>query len=332
VDGTQSGDTRPDIATRRATHAASAGPTPPVGVLSATVTPLHGGPSGDVTADAHQALARAHRYLDRCKLAANTVRAYRRQGAAYVTWLEEHADDHGDAFADVVGAEAAVTAWRRHLVHEQKASPSTINQALAAITLLYEHHAGLRIHIKRARVPRPGQPDALTPKQQSRVERAADRRGTRDAAIVAVLLYTGARVEECAALDALDIAITARTGEMVLRGKGDEVRTVPIPAPARQRLTAWLNGRGTGPGPLWTGQRGPLTASGITQAVLAIGEDAGIHGLRPHRLRHSYGTRLQARGIASDASFGRFGDRDPVRDLGFRTGRPARWRRGRHAL
>jgi integrase len=42
---------------------------------------------------------------------------------------------------------------------------------------------------------------------------------------------------------------------------------------------------------MWAGQRGPLTDSGITQVVLAIGEDAGIPGLRPHRLRHTYATR-----------------------------------------
>ena len=36
-----------------------------------------------------------------------------------------------------------------------------------------------------------------------------------------------------------------------------------------------------------------LTISGITQVVLAVGEDAGIAGLRPHRLRHAYATRLQ---------------------------------------
>jgi integrase/recombinase XerC len=47
---------------------------------------------------------------------------------------------------------------------------------------------------------------------------------------------------------------------------------------------------------LWTGQRGPLSISGITQAVLAVGEDAGIPGLRPHRLRHTYGTRLRQGG------------------------------------
>ncbi|HKT03480.1 MAG TPA: tyrosine-type recombinase/integrase [Rugosimonospora sp.] len=234
-------------------------------------------------------------YLDRCKLAANTVRAYRRQCRAYVDWLGQHAGEHPDAFVDLVGAEAAVTAWRRHLL-TAKASPAAVNQALAAVSLLYEHGAGLRVQVKRARVPRPGEPDALTPAQQGAVERAATRRGERDAAIVAVLLYAGARVEECARLDVEDVAITERTGVVRLHGKGDEVREVPLPVVARKRISAWIRQRGTGLGRLFTGQRGPLSVSGITQVVLAVGADAKLAGLRPHRLRHSYATRLRQGG------------------------------------
>ncbi|MEH1124773.1 tyrosine-type recombinase/integrase [Micromonospora sp. CPCC 206061] len=261
--------------------------------MTADVLPLH--PRADTTAAAGQALAAVERYLDRCKLAANTVKAYRRQCTAYVTWLGRHTDAHPDAFADVVGAEAAVTAWRRHLLRA-KASPAKVNQALAAVTLMYDHAAGLRIDVKRAQVPRPGEPDALTRHQQGAVERAAARRGERDAAIVDVLLYAGARVEECARLDLEDVAITARTGKIRLHGKGDEVRWVPLPAIARERISAWIRLRSNQPGPLWTGQRGPLTISGITQVVLAVGDAAGIPGLRPHRLRHTYATRLRQGG------------------------------------
>jgi integrase len=234
------------------------------------------------------------RYLDRCSLAEHTIRAYRRQCAAYVAWLGEHAGEHPDAVRDPVGAEAAVTAWRRHLLHRRQ-RPATVNQALAAVTLLYEH-AGLRVQVKRVRVPRPGEPDALTPAQQGAVERAAIRRGVRDAAVIAVLLYTGARAAECARLDVEDVAITARTGTVRLHGKGDEVRHVPIPAPARQRIATWLRERGGEAGPLWTGQRGRLTVSGITQLVVTVGQAAGIQGLRPHRLRHTYATRLRQGG------------------------------------
>ncbi|WP_188188022.1 tyrosine-type recombinase/integrase [Nonomuraea sp. SYSU D8015] len=260
--------------------------------MGASVIPLH--PTPDTTTASRDALAALHRHLDRCKLSANTVKAYKRQSRAYVDWLAGPEADHDDAFADVVGAEAAVTTWRRHLI-ASKASAASINQALAAVTLLYAQ-TGIRIDVKRVRIPKPGEPPALTRAEQGRVERAAARRGARDRAIITTMLYAGARVEECGRLDYADLTLTARTGSLRLHGKGDEVRTVPLPPVAREHLAAWLDERGTADGPLWTGQRGRLTDSGITQVVLAVGEDAGIPGLRPHRLRHTYATRLREGG------------------------------------
>jgi hypothetical protein len=124
--------------------------------VTAPVVPLR--PSGDGAAAAREALAAVHRHLDRCKLSASTVKAYKRQTAAYVAWLDGHAAAHGDAFADLVGAEGAVTAWRRHMI-TARSSPSKVNQALAAVTLMYQQ-AGIRIAVKRARIPRPGEPAA----------------------------------------------------------------------------------------------------------------------------------------------------------------------------
>jgi site-specific recombinase XerC len=81
--------------------------------------------------------------------------------------------------------------------------------------------------------------------------------------------------------DADDFAITARTGEIRLHGKGDEVRSVPLSRRARELVPAWLDVRGRHPGPIWTGQRGPLTISGITQVVLATGADAASRTCDP---------------------------------------------------
>ncbi|MCO5974845.1 hypothetical protein [Actinoallomurus soli] len=53
-------------------------------------------------------------------------------------------------------------------------------------------------------MPKPGEPDALTVQQQGAVERGAAHRGSRDAAIVAVLLYAGAQVEEYGRLELED--------------------------------------------------------------------------------------------------------------------------------
>ncbi|WP_406314574.1 tyrosine-type recombinase/integrase [Streptosporangium sp. NBC_01639] len=175
------------------------------------------------------------------------------------------------------------------------------------MTLLYEHGPGLRLAIKRARVPKPGAPEALTRAQENAVRRAADRRGPRDAALIAVLLGAGARAEEAQRLTVADVPITARSGTARLHGKGDEVRTVPLPLPARERLAAWLLARAellvarpalaeaVGEG-LWTGQRGRLTVDGVTDVVRAVGTAAGLPRLRPHRLRHTYATRLREAG------------------------------------
>jgi hypothetical protein len=90
----------------------------------------------------------------------------------------------GAVYAAGVFALGASWPWRRHLLGAAKAGSSTVNQALAAVTLLYEHGHRLKIRVKRARVPKPGAPDALTPDAEGAVRRAADRRGVRDAAIV----------------------------------------------------------------------------------------------------------------------------------------------------
>jgi hypothetical protein len=81
-----------------------------------------------------------------------------------------------------------------------RSSPSTVNQALAAVTLMYEQ-VGLRIAVNRVRIPRPGAPGALTRHEEAALRRAASRKGPRDSAIIAVLLDAGARAEECVRLD-----------------------------------------------------------------------------------------------------------------------------------
>lgn len=247
------------------------------------------------------AVSALDRHLDRCMLSAHTVKAYRRQARAFVDWLGQHIAEHDDAFHDTVGAEAAVTGWRWFLLHAGR-SAATVNQALSAVSLLFQVGANLKIAVKMVTMPPLGQPQAFDKAQQAAIERESIRRGPRDAAIVAILLYTGLRAEECAGLRYESLAITAKTGTLRVVGKGAQPREIPIPKTARERLNAWLGVRGRAPGPLWLGQRGPLTTSGITQMVAAIYRTLGLADTGsseekgPHRLRHTYATRLRQNG------------------------------------
>lgn len=242
---------------------------------------------------AADALAALDRHLGRCKLADNTAAAYRRQARAYVEWLSGR--PHPDAFADDIGAEGAVTAWRRELL-AGGAKPSSVNQALAAVSLMYEKGCRIRIKVKRARVGRAGAPKALTRAEEAALRRAAKRRGTRDAAIVELMLGCGARVEEAARLAVDDVAITARTGTVRLFGKGDEVREVPLDKPGREAVQEWLLEHPGGRA-LWVGRRGPLTRSGLIQATRTVALAAGLAGFHPHQLRHTFATRQREEGV-----------------------------------
>jgi site-specific recombinase XerD len=130
----------------------------------------------------------------------------------------------------------------------------------------------------------------------------------RDAAIIAVLLATGIRVSELAAIrccrdgpDRSDVDLEAR--EIKVRGKGGRGRTVRIGHEAARRLDRYLRARAGHElayrPELWLGvnNRGPLDRSGIYQLVVRRGEECGVR-LHPHRFRHHFSHAWLERGGA----------------------------------
>lgn len=123
-------------------------------------------------------------------------------------------------------------------------------------------------------------------------------------ALLEVLYATGLRVSE---LVGLPFSAAARDPlVLIVRGKGDKERMVPLSDPARQALRDWLPVRqnllGKGKGSRWlfpgTGKSGHLTRSGFARALLRVGMQAGIdpRRLSPHVLRHAFATHLLAHG------------------------------------
>lgn len=140
------------------------------------------------------------------------------------------------------------------------------------------------------------------------------RDGTRNAAIVQVLLQTGLRLDECSHLMLSNLEFGERSGRVIVRqGKGNKARTVPLNASARLALAAYLAPRfqcdptvkavastwprrdaKEPPLPLWQSQkRGRLTTSAMRQMIDVLVRDASMRGLVPaqtsaHTLRHTF--------------------------------------------
>lgn len=112
----------------------------------------------------------------------------------------------------------------------------------------------------------------------------------RDRAILEVLYASGLRVSELASMRTTD---AIRNADLRVVGKGGRTRVLPLGAPARHALEAWLaRGRthlaGDEAGEaLWVGIRGrPLDSRGIRRVVRQR------LGTFPHAVRHSFATHL----------------------------------------
>jgi integrase/recombinase XerD len=158
-------------------------------------------------------------------------------------------------------------------------------------------------------------PKTLTEAEVTRLMDAARTRARnpvdrlRDTALFELLYATGLRVSE---LVGLPISAVRGDPRMILvRGKGDKERMVPLSTPARTALAAWLAhrdsedevGRKAGKPPSrhlfpGDGREGHLTRQHFHSLVKDVAVLAGISPARvtPHVLRHAFATHLLAHG------------------------------------
>ena len=141
--------------------------------------------------------------------------------------------------------------------------------------------------------------------------------GRRDEAIIRVLLDSGARRAEIAALrwtpgnpEANDVSLDER--QLRVQGKGRRERVVVIGREAVRALDRYLRYRdgGTRHGKsirphhsahlanLWLGPKGPFTESGMGQMIHERGVSAGLGDhIHPHMFRRTYAHKMLAGGM-----------------------------------
>ncbi|WP_058233967.1 site-specific tyrosine recombinase XerD [Devriesea agamarum] len=270
-------------------------------------------------------------------LAANTISAYRRDLTRYVHYLvaacPDHAPDALLASVDPHTVSEYIAVLRTGEDGGKPLGAASAGRALAAMRGLHRFLAdedapsfAVRAAPPRSHLVGPGAAtddptrDITPPRRPDRLPKAlgvdevlrlmetahgdapgllGPERGVRDAALLELLYGTGARISEAVGLDVDDI--DCERAEVLLTGKGNKQRIVPVGRYALEAVSAYLvrgrpalARRGTGSSALFLGIRGTrLTRQAAWAVVREIAERTGIaESFGPHTLRHSYATHL----------------------------------------
>jgi site-specific recombinase XerD len=122
----------------------------------------------------------------------------------------------------------------------------------------------------------------------------------RDTAIVRLFLDTGMRLNELTKLRVDEVDLDDDVA--IVTGKGRRPRTCPFGSRTAQALDRYLRARSRHPQAnlpaLWLGATGreAMTDNGIAQMIRKRGREAGIEGLHPHMLRHTFAHAWLAEG------------------------------------
>lgn len=119
-----------------------------------------------------------------------------------------------------------------------------------------------------------------------------------DIALYSLLAHGGLRLSEVLDLEVRDLDL-ANGRVWVREGKGRRDRVVYLTRAAVRRLRRYLETVPHTAGDLalsWEGK--PLSEGGIRLRIRRLGEAAGVKGLTPRRLRHTYATQLLNNGMS----------------------------------
>ncbi len=246
------------------------------------------------------------RYLEALELerglSPRTVEAYRRD-------LERLCRELAAAGLDPGAAGQQELAAHLRGLRRRGLSARSVARALAAIRGFYKHliEAGERTDDPAVNLTAPRLwrrlPRSLSEKQVTALIEAPDPErplGLRDRAMLELLYATGLRVSELVGLELPQLRLDA--GFVVVAGKGDKERVVPVGEAAEGWLRRYLSTvrpqlvRGRHQRVFVNYRGAPLSRQGFWKILRAHGRRAGVGELSPHVLRHSFATHLLEHG------------------------------------
>jgi integrase/recombinase XerD len=263
--------------------------------------------------------AQAQEFLRANTFRPNTVLAYERELRKFLAWTDT-------PWADISSRDFANY---KHDLEQQGLAISSVARALAPVKSIFKWlaasgyiHQNPTLNTKLPTPPEP-LPQHFTDAEVDALYEALDFRGTletRDRAILTAFEFAGLRISEVSALNLEDFVAENDDlaypgwGYIIVReAKDDSVGRVPLPPEAIAAIQAYLEERQASGDlidqpntPLFLAQslnpqrRGTrLGEDGIYDLFQDLQQITGIANCHPHRLRHTFGTRLVLMGMDS---------------------------------
>ncbi|WP_282276359.1 tyrosine recombinase XerC [Stenotrophomonas sp. PS02297] len=229
------------------------------------------------------------------RMSAHTLDAYRRDLTALAQWCDAQGAGAPQALATDQLREFIAAGHRRGL------SPRSLQRRLSAIRSFYawllkngaidsSPAAGLRAPKAPRKLPQVLDADEAV----QLVELPTDAPlGLRDRALLELFYSSGLRLSELCALRWRDLDLASAM--VLVRGKGNRERTVPVGSHAMAALQAWRKDSGGGTDkPVFPGRGGGAISQRAVQIrIRQLAQRQGLFKhVHPHMLRHSFASHI----------------------------------------
>ena len=216
----------------------------------------------------------------------------------YVRDVERFADFHGNLLPE----SATPTDVREYVLLLRKShAPKTVYEAQLGLRRFFrflfregdiQHDPTEQMKLTRYRVdPQPTYTEAEV-RQLLMACSTKTLIGLRDRAMVLVLFDTGVREGELVSMHVPDwskslVSVDGKSG----------VRQVPLGTASLQAIERYTRRWGMQDGPLWRGKKGPLTCSGVLQAIRRLCGRAGVEKKGVHAFRRAAAAQMKRLGM-----------------------------------
>src|SRR6266699_1328956 len=239
-----------------------------------------------------------------------TIRNYPSDLRQFVAWCEltwQSGREETTSFTPEAVSTPTLIDYRMYLQLRLHLKPNSVNRSLISLKRYFAWLVATgQLSYDPARVVKLVGEEVTPPRhlddqeEQALVAAVTKEGSARDRAIIVLMLHTGLRAKEVCTLTRTHVRLGNRSGTLVVCGKRNKYREIPLNATARAALEAYdpllSRPQPHDAPPLFLSEKrhARLTERGLGYLVKKYAERAKLRDVSPHDLRHRFGYRMAA--------------------------------------